>query len=489
MYWKRLLWTAAVATLLAAAAGAAGRAVTLLRRPAAGTETRYALATVARGDLTVTVSGTGTAAFLNRRPLYPDTDGEVAAVLVHPGDRVRAGQVLLTLSSDTLVAARQVTAPAAGRVAAVRVKEGEVVQPGAVLAEVVDARTVDFVAQVLEGEQVHVRPGQPAEVAVEGFDGTLAGTVREVGRQPVAAQQSIFYPVIISLPNPGLLAEGMPGRASIATGSGIITRGGAVRWRNRQPVIAPAAGRVEELSVAAGQEVAAGDPVARLVHPTLSPAEVRARLTLTSPVDGVVVAVNVSPGDRLTAGRTQDGMPPVVVAGSALAVTVALDEMDVARVRPGQPARVTFPALDDLEVTGTVERVALEGRSQGGVTTYDVRISLPPTPGVPAGMSATATITVAQKRGVLTVPAEAVVNTAAGPTVRVLAGGQVRQVPVRLGLRSQEAVEVLAGLEEGQQVVLAAAAGQNTSPQPRPFMGPGLFGPPAGGFRGGGGPR
>ncbi len=494
---RRLAWPLAASLLLLAAVLLVVRATALARRTASPPPGRYATGVVERGNIEVTVSGTGTVAFADRRAVFPEVDGVVASVLVQPGDQVRQGQPLLVLANDSLVAARDVTAPTSGIIADLRVKEGDLVQQGAVLAHLADAEYIDFVALVLAPERARIRPGQAAGVAVDDFSGEVAGTVLEVGEEPLAGDYSPLYEVRIGLKNPGLYREGMTGQATILADGGPVVRRGTVRWRARQALTAPMAGRVESLAVTAGQRVPAGKRIARIANATWSEADLRDKLTLRAPIDGVVVAVNVRPGEPLApSGKTGTGaapVEPVVVASRDVLVTVKLDEMDVARVQPGQQARVSLPALEGKLFVGRVEGVALEGSTQNGVTSYDVRIRLEQPEGVLAGMTATASILVAAKEGALLVPAEAVNSTPKGPVVRVLEAGVPRPVPVRLGLRNDRVVEVLSGLQEGQRVVLAEAAPQQgVSPAagrggPGAFPGPGLMGP-LGGFRGPGGP-
>lgn len=481
---RALPWMAGVGLL--AALVLVGKAV-LLARQGDSPQVRYATGVARRGAIEVDVTGTGSAAFAQRQAVFPEVDGVVAAVPVQVGDAVRQGQVLVTLTNDQMVAAGNVVAPAAGRVVDLRVKEGDVVQKGAVLANLVDNRAVEFVVPVLAPERARIRPGQAALVSVDNFDGQVAGRVLSVGDHEVAGQNGmLYYKVRVGVENPGLWRAGMTGYATIEADGGPVTRAGSVDWSGKQPLVAPMAGRVDRLDVVEGQAVRAGERLAHLVNASLSPEELRDKLTLRAPFDGTVVALNVRPGDQLAAGTKAGAIgEPVVVAGGGVVVTVAVDEMDVAKVQVGQKAEVTFPALPGRVYSGTVSRIGLEGKTQNGVTTYDVEVQVDRPEGIRAGMTATASIRVAAKQDALLVPVEAVVDTPQGPVVRVLAGGRPREVPVRIGLRNDRVAEVLSGLRAGDEVVLAEYD-PNALPQ---GFGPGRFGP--GGFPAGGlmGPR
>jgi HlyD family secretion protein len=94
---------------------------------------------------------------------------------------------------------------------------------------------------------------------------------------------------------------------------------------------------------------------------------------LVAPFDGVVVAVEVDPGDAVTAGE-------VVVVLATLdqlqARTVDLTELDVARVVEGQVAVVTVDALPGVELTGRVARIGLQSEDYRGDVTYPVYVEL-----------------------------------------------------------------------------------------------------------------
>jgi HlyD family secretion protein len=75
------------------------------------------------------------------------------------------------------------------------------------------------------------------------------------------------------------------------------------------------------------------------------------------------------------------------------------------------------------------------------------------------GMRFRGRIEIARVPGVLQVPLAAVVSTAQGPTVRKVDGRAFRAVPVTLGRRSREVVEIKAGLQPGERVLMRSSAG------------------------------
>ena len=96
-----------------------------------------------------------------------------------------------------------------------------------------------------------------------------------------------------------------------------------------------------------------------------------AQASLSAPFDGSIGLIQVRQGEEVMAGQ------PVIMLGdlSTLQVeTTDLDEIDVARVRPGQRADLTFDALPDRVLSGRVARIAPMSTPGQTATTYAVVI-------------------------------------------------------------------------------------------------------------------
>ncbi len=102
------------------------------------------------------------------------------------------------------------------------------------------------------------------------------------------------------------------------------------------------------------------------------------RTVITAPFAGTVTRVDVRPGQFVIPGQ------PLITLGdlSTLRVeTTDLDEIDVARIAIGQAVTLTFDALPDLVLGGTIKHIALMAESSTGGVNYTVIIApaeLPP---------------------------------------------------------------------------------------------------------------
>ncbi|MBI4541014.1 MAG: efflux RND transporter periplasmic adaptor subunit [Gemmatimonadetes bacterium] len=118
--------------------------------------------------------------------------------------RSRSGldQAEVALREAELNLARtHVRAPFAGRVANLRVVEGQYVRAGEELATVVDLDPIKVEVQVLEGEIGHLAPGRRAAVSFAAFQGeTFAGRIQTI--TPVVDPQTRTARVTVVLPNP-----------------------------------------------------------------------------------------------------------------------------------------------------------------------------------------------------------------------------------------------------------------------------------------------
>lgn len=206
-----------------------------------------------------------------------------------------------------------------------------------------------------------------------------------------------------------------------------------------------------------------------------------ANTVLAAPARGVVAQLNAQPGEFVGGGTSANPLVLLSTTG-ALVLHGTIGEADVARLQVGQVATVTVDAIGtDRRLTGRVTNIDPQASIQQGVPVYGVDITLAlEEPAIRAGMSGTASVIVASKRDVLVVPNLAIRNLGGRRGVQVLREGQAVDVTeVRFGIANEQVTEVLAGLEEGELVVLPTARAGATP------AGGIRFGPPPGG---GGGP-
>jgi multidrug efflux pump subunit AcrA (membrane-fusion protein) len=167
-------------------------------------------------------------------------------------------------------------------------------------------------------------------------------------------------------------------------------------------------------------------------------------------------------GGRVAAGTAV----LTVVDTSELGLLADVDETDVLLVTPGVTANVELDAAPGARYDATVRSVdVLPGTSARGGVSYRVRLSLAggtfadgrtaPTPR--PGMSAVTHLAVRAARGAVAVPAAAVFTADGKDVVWAVRDGKAVRVPVTVGVSGQDLVQVVAGLSDGDRLVVHGA--------------------------------
>ena len=152
-----------------------------------------------------------------------------------------------------------------------------------------------------------------------------------------------------------------------------------------------------------------------------------------------------------------------LASNDTMILSVNVDELDINSVSKEQEAEVTLDAIEDKTFTGTVIKVSNSASgTNGGVAKYTVKISIPKDEKMKAGMNASATIIVEQKKDVITIPVSAISEKGGESFVytkkdsdRNLSGEQT----VTTGLSDGDMVEITEGLSEGDTVYYQSAVG------------------------------
>lgn len=214
-------------------------------------------------------------------------------------------------------------------------------------------------------------------------------------------------------------------------------------------------------------------------------AEARDRLTETkivAPMAGTVLDRAINPGQVITAGTAQGGQTLLTLADlSRLFIRVKVDEADVARLAPGQPAKITADALPGEVFKGTVLRVAPQGKVESSVTVFEVVVQVGPEAlgRLRPMLSANVVIHVDEVKDAILLPRRAVQQQGGKFTVNVEGQGPK---PVEIGLADDRQIQIKSGLDAGARVVLPAGPRPKTSTsRPGAVAGPpGMSGLPGG---------
>lgn len=153
-----------------------------------------------------------------------------------------------------------------------------------------------------------------------------------------------------------------------------------------------------------------------LLHKT---EDLLSKTVLRSPLTGVITKLNIEVGERAVPGTLNNPAATLMEIAdmSVIEAEIDVDETDIVNVKVGQPAIVTIDALPDKPLTGTVTEVGNSAITLGSSATqqqsqqakeFKVAVQLiDPPETLRPGLSATAEITTATNKNVLTIPIQA----------------------------------------------------------------------------------
>jgi RND family efflux transporter MFP subunit len=210
-----------------------------------------------------------------------------------------------------------------------------------------------------------------------------------------------------------------------------------------------------KIAPASEQEIAAAESTVESAQVQLERAQTDLNYaTLRAPFAGLVASLSASIGEQVGSGAILELFDPTKIRIEAL-----VDETDVASVRAGQEATVTFEGLQDQRVPGRVLVIAPTGTINQGVVSYQAIIEVDRTEagGVRPGMTATASIVTESRENVIVVPNRAIRRQGQQRTVQVMtASGDTETRRVEVGLANDQSSEIISGLEVGDTVVISA---------------------------------
>ena len=387
-----------------------------------GSPTNYTVNSISSGEISTTISGSGTLAALESQSVTTTEESTVTAVNFAPGDTVKAGDVVMTMTSpevesdlsdlkdelsDTrasLATAKQlltnlkVTASKGGVVKDIQATVGTIVDDMDYLCLIsTDGKmqlSIDATDGMEQYDPVTVVVGEDAQ---EGYITKLESGVATV------VFEDNSYPV------------GTSATVQDAAGKTLGTGNMTV---NEYVEVTAASGKIATVAVTDNQTVSKGSTIFKLAEgaPTANYtalkkteaslveqiADLEALLTVKADYDCTLTTLAVAAGDKVAAGTTVCSL----TGTGGYTLSLSIDELDIATIALNQSAKITLDALDG-EYTGKVTNISYSG-SGTYVTSYTATITTDPIEGAYPGMSATIAVTTDTSGETLIVPVSAV---------------------------------------------------------------------------------
>lgn len=190
-----------------------------------------------------------------------------------------------------------------------------------------------------------------------------------------------------------------------------------------------------------------------------------AKLTVLAPRPGTLIYATNWNGEKKKVGDSTWRAETLMHVASLDDMSAAgqIDEVDASKVAVGQRVTLRLDAQADRELTGTITKISQTVRRASPenplkVVTADIKLDADAETKLRPGMRFRGRVAVETIDDVLVVPISAVHSTPHGPRVRRREDSRVVEVPVELGRRDDEHVEVRSGLDEGDEIVVETTA-------------------------------
>lgn len=366
------------------------------------------------------------------------------AITVLKTDTVRKGQVRKQLDATGIVKAQvgaivKIGAQATGRITSMRVKVGDAVTKGDLIAIIDDrelhATQTEATARLerTKAELDRVRTVYPLQITEAEADYAAAEAEADYAIQNLARQERLY-------------AKNLIARDTLDSAvQSADVKGNQLRARKA----ALARLRKEFIKERRKAEKAVLEARANLDS-------IRTRLSYTrikSPITGVVSKVTAQEGETVVSGLQVTNLI-TVLDPTRLEMWIYVDETDIGQVKQGMPVEFLVDAYPDTVFNGSIDQIYPEPEVRDNIVYYqalvtlgsDTALSLRPE------MTTQCRIIVQTKDDVLSLPNSAIKWVSGEQAVYVVNKGETRRTSPTFGLAGSQRTEVLEGLSDGDTV-------------------------------------
>lgn len=362
---------------------------------------------VEKGTLSLSVEGSGTLAASSTTNANASVSGTVKKVYVTQGDTVKKGDVLFTLSSDTLSDAVDTASTS---------KSKAYSSYSSSLSDLSSAKS-----KLAKAKKAYAAAKKKAKKAQKK-------SAKSSGAGGEAEQNGS-----------GSGSSSSDSTSALQTAQEAMTQA--------QQSVTQAKSAVEQAKESYDEAVDSYDDAVEALDD----------LTVKASSAGTVTAVNVTKGD--TVSDSSDTAAVTISDLNKMSLSLSVSEYDIGNIKTGQKATVTVTALSkDVKATVTSVSSSASESQDGSTAYYSVTLEIKkPSSNMLEGMSATAKVVYQSYEDALLVPASAVSTQGDSSSVTVQGNdGSTRQVQVELlGSDDETAAVSSDSLAEGDQVVVS----------------------------------
>lgn len=463
------------------------------------TTTNYRTTPAKIGDLSVSITGTGTIAASESRQEYSKVSSTVEKIYYLEGDTVQKGWAIAKLDSsdyevniksqrnairqaevskanlDRQISNLKIVSNSSGYVSNLNLVEGTYVMANTDVCTITNSQKDEVTLQFVSSAASQIQVGNNVRVLLTGSLNYVDGVVTFISnRISTLSSGANVVDVTIEVTNSRFALSGVYASAEVTTGANTFKSVNEAQFKSTQAgtVKAETSGSVKKVYVKNGQYVSKGELIAELENNDLLASSQTTALniqnlytqlnysndklkdyTITAPIDGTITMQTIKEGDLVAPGT----LISTISNKDDMEFKIPVDELDIAKIDYDKKVKVTIDALPytlENPIEGKISKMPLEGTAVGGVTDYYVTITIPGKDDIRISMSADAEIIIDEKENVLYVPVESIDKEDGQEYVYVVKDGIADKRVVTTGLKGLSYVEITSGLEEGEEVVV-----------------------------------
>ena len=362
------------------------------------TSDRMITTPVVRQTLVQSVTASGTVNPQNLISVGTQVSGTIASIDVDYNSKVKKGQVLARLDPSTFQAQLEQAQAAVAQALAQVTQAAESANGAASAVNVASATGAAETAAVLSAK-ANAGKTQAALVLAQ----------KQLSRDAALLSQGYIAQSAVDTD-----------RATAAQAAGDVAAAQAAVAQAQAQALAGAATVNQQASTASSQVASAQAAQANVAaaEAVVKQDELNLQHTvITSPVDGTVVAREVSVGQTVAASLQTPTLFSIAANLGKMEVDINVGEPDIGNVKAGDRVRFSVLAHPDQTFQGTVAQVRINPQTLNNVVTYDVVVYAENAGGrLLPGMTANATIDVATATNALTVPVTALHASGGAPS-------------------------------------------------------------------------
>ncbi|WP_019228204.1 efflux RND transporter periplasmic adaptor subunit [Sedimentibacter sp. B4] len=493
-------------------------------------------ATVTKGDLTVSIEGSGAIEAMEMYEITSLATGDILQSDFEEGQEVKKGDLLYVIDTKDIdntiekakvslekqqlthnqtlkeYAGLSVETPISGVITQCYVKAGDSVQNGTSIADIINNEYMMLEVPFNSADAANINVGDVANIVLENSFYETTGTVQYVSSGEIITDSGATVSnVKIKVKNPGSITTA--DKATAIVNNVACNSSGTFDYWQQKTIKAETSGDVVSVNYTTGDNVRIGNVIVNLESESadvtlktselsLSDSELSLQNTydkledynITSPIDGTVIEKTSKAGDTLDSDSNSTVMA-VVADLSNLKFDIDVDELDIGKIEVGQSVEVTADSLEGKVFEGTIANISKIGTNSNGVAYYPVTVVMEYSEDLMIGMNVDAKIVIESKEDVLMIPASALnrgnrvlvedkdgskaanqdENSKKMPGMANVPDGYT-YVTVEIGISNTDYVEITSGLEEGDTIIVPTETTTTTTQQMMPGMEGGIPG-------------